>query len=115
MSMIAFCGLECQSCPAFIAYKTDDQELREKTALEWQNAHDPGITAEDINCTGCTGDGIKFSWCISGCPIRKCALEKEVTTCGHCESYPCETLGMIIDNVPPARENLQRINEEQTS
>ena len=28
--MIAFCGIECTVCPAFIAYKTDDNELRKK-------------------------------------------------------------------------------------
>ena len=30
--MIAFCGLDCEKCDAYIATKNDDQALREKTA-----------------------------------------------------------------------------------
>lgn len=109
MDMTAFCGLDCEACPAFAAYRDDDQELRERTALEWQKAHDPGIRPEDINCTGCMGSGIKFSWCLNGCPIRKCALEMGVTTCGHCSEYPCDTVRFMIDSVPEAKERLDSI------
>ena len=35
--MIAFCGLDCEKCDAYIATKNDDQALREKTA-RW-NTH----------------------------------------------------------------------------
>ena len=30
-NIIAFCGIECSTCPAFIAHKTDDDDLRKKT------------------------------------------------------------------------------------
>lgn len=109
MDMIAYCGLDCGACPAHIAWKTDDQALREKTAKEWQKAHDPGIRPEDINCSGCKGTEIQFSWCSDGCPIRKCAMGREVMTCGHCGDYPCETLGFIVDNVPEAKQRLDSI------
>ena len=111
MEMIAYCGLDCESCPAFIAYKTDDQALREKTAKEWASEHDMEIKPEDVNCTGCTGTGIKISWCSDGCPIRKCGIEMKVENCGHCAQYPCDTLAFIVDNVPDAKQRLDQISK----
>ena len=35
---LAMCGLDCAACPAFIAYRTNDQALRAKTAAEWSKA-----------------------------------------------------------------------------
>ena len=33
--MIAYCGLDCEKCDAYIATINDDQQLREKTARAW--------------------------------------------------------------------------------
>ena len=33
--MIAYCGLDCEKCDAYIATINDDQKLREKTAKLW--------------------------------------------------------------------------------
>ena len=33
--MIASCGLICTECPAFLAHKNDDEQLRIKTAKQW--------------------------------------------------------------------------------
>ena len=33
--MIAYCGLDCESCDAYLATVNDDQELRKKTAKLW--------------------------------------------------------------------------------
>jgi len=106
MNTIAFCGLDCRGCPAFIAHRTDDQALREKTAVEWSKAYEACISAADVNCTGCRSTGIQFSWCSSGCPIRKCAIGREMGSCGVCTDYPCEHLGFILNNCPDARERL---------
>ena len=35
--MIAFCGLNCRECPAFIATQKDDDEARKKISKEWAN------------------------------------------------------------------------------
>ena len=35
MNIIAYCGLDCTACPVFIATKTSDRALQEKTAREW--------------------------------------------------------------------------------
>ena len=33
--MIAYCGLACEKCDAYLATLRDDQALREKTAKAW--------------------------------------------------------------------------------
>ena len=33
--MIAYCGLDCEKCDAYLATINDDQALREKTAKLW--------------------------------------------------------------------------------
>ena len=51
--MLSMCGLDCAVCPAFVAHKTDDQTLREKTAAEWSTQFHVEIKPADINCVGC--------------------------------------------------------------
>jgi len=36
--MLAYCGLVCTDCNAYIAKQNDDDELRRKTAEEWSRA-----------------------------------------------------------------------------
>ncbi|HQJ56387.1 MAG TPA: DUF3795 domain-containing protein [Caldisericia bacterium] len=33
--MMAYCGFDCTKCPAYIAKKENDDELRIRTAKEW--------------------------------------------------------------------------------
>lgn len=109
MEGIAFCGLDCRGCPAFIAHMTNDQALREKTSLEWSRMYESDIPANEVNCTGCSGDGIQFQWCRSGCPIRVCAIERRVSSCGTCSDYPCERLDFIIGHCPDAKDRLDAV------
>ena len=51
--MIAYCGLDCEKCDAYIATINDDQELREKTAKLWAELNNAPIFPEHINCLGC--------------------------------------------------------------
>ena len=79
--LIAFCGIDCAQCGAYIASMTNDDELRKKTAEEWKVAHNFDFTPEMINCHGCHAtDGVQIGHC-SMCEIRKCALAKSVQTC----------------------------------
>ena len=63
-SGISYCGIHCQeACP------------------EW---------AYPQTCDGCkapVGNGKCAPYCC-GCPVRKCAQEKNVLTCAHCEEFP---------------------------
>lgn len=72
--MIAYCGLDCEKCDAYLATINDDQALREKTAKLWAELNNAPVLPEHINCEGCRVDGIKTIYCDSLCAIRQCAL-----------------------------------------
>ena len=107
--MIAFCGLDCEKCDAYIATQNDNQALREKTAKLWSELNNASILPEHINCDGCRADGRKTVFCESLCGIRQCALKRGVTTCGDCtEMETCPTLGAVTANSPEALKNLRK-------
>ena len=106
--MIAYCGLDCEKCDAYLATINDDQALREKTAKLWAKLNNAPILPEHINCHGCRVDGVKTVFCESLCGVRQCALKKNVATCGDCsELKKCQTVGTIISNNPQALKNLK--------
>ena len=105
---IAYCGLDCETCDAYLATIHDDRKLREKTAKLWSELNGIAILPEQINCEGCRCDGVKTVYCDSLCPIRQCASKKEVTTCGDCPDFEkCQTVGTVISNNPTALNNLR--------
>lgn len=107
--LIAYCGLDCETCDAYLATINNDQALREKTAKQWAALNHAPILPEHISCQGCRADGRKTVYCESLCGIRQCALQKGVTTCGDCpELESCQTVGAILSNNPAARKNLKR-------
>ena len=104
--IIAYCGMDCAGCNAYLATKNDDQALREKTAAEWTKTFNFDFTPEMINCTSCTSSGVKVGYC-SQCEIRKCAVEKDVKNCGACDEFKtCGTINAFFDAVPDAKANL---------
>lgn len=106
--MIGYCGLDCEKCDAYIATVNDDQTLREKTAKLWAELNNAPILPEHINCEGCRMNGAKTVFCDSLCGIRKCALNKGVSTCGDCPDLEtCPTVGAILENNPAALDNLK--------
>lgn len=105
---IGYCGLDCKKCDAYIATISDDQALREKTAKLWAELNNAPILPEHINCEGCRADGAKTVFCENMCEIRKCAMKKDMATCGDCpELETCSTVGAIVSNNPSALENLK--------
>ena len=47
-NMIAYCGLDCERCDAYLATINDDQELRKKTAKLWAELNNAPILPEHI-------------------------------------------------------------------
>ena len=106
--MIAYCGLDCEKCDAYLATVNNDQALREKTAKLWSELNHVTILPEHINCEGCRTDGVKTVFCQSLCKIRQCAMKKGFETCGDCSDMEgCPTIAMIHDTNPAARETLK--------
>ena len=99
---IAYCGLDCETCEA---------RLATVVAGEWSELNGVEITVEMINCSGCRIPGVKTPYCDSLCPIRQCAMGKQMETCGSCpEMNSCEKLTMITGNNADA---LHRLKEEE--
>ncbi|MFX1538298.1 MAG: DUF3795 domain-containing protein [Promethearchaeota archaeon] len=107
---IAYCGLDCSKCPALIAKRDNNQELREKTAKAW-SGHGFSIKPEEINCDGCHSNKELLTFCAK-CSVRNCAIEKGYNTCADCGDYPCsdklETLWKQID-APQSKETLDKL------
>ena len=112
--LIGYCGLNCETCEAYIATINDDNELRKKVSKLWSELNGIEITQEMINCTGCRVDGVKTIFCDSICQIRQCALAKNVETCADCEEMEeCEKLKMIFENNSDAQKNLENLKKHK--
>ena len=106
--LIAYCGLNCAACDAYLATLHNDQALRERTAKLWAELNNAPILPEHINCQGCRTEGVKTVFCDHLCGIRQCALQKGVETCGDCgELEKCPTVGTLLSNNPEALKNLK--------
>jgi len=107
--MIAYCGLVCSQCGAYIATKANDPAAIERTAAEWRVKHSPDITAADVWCDGCLSSGPQLcSWCRQ-CPIRACGSARGVLNCAHCDDYGCETITGFLARVPQAKAVLEGV------
>lgn len=105
---IAYCGLDCKKCEAYVATQNNDDALREKVAKEWSELNHVEITPEMINCDGCRLGGVKTPYCASLCPIRQCALGHDHETCGDCASIgTCEKLATVTNYDGDALKNLK--------
>jgi len=103
--LIAYCGLVCTECHAFVATRENDNEKLKSLALEWYGQEND---AQYCLCDGCTTDGQKNKHCHE-CGVRLCAMERGVINCAHCDDFGCETLTGLLDFIPLAKENLDII------
>jgi hypothetical protein len=90
--MVAFCGLVCTDCPAYIATQADDRD-----ALEALIPHmSQGSTIEDALCDGClTVDGRLVLAC-RNCQVQACGQALGLPNCAHCDEYVCGKLEPIL-------------------
>ena len=93
-TIIACCGLDCTQCPAFIAKRDNNDELRKTTAREWSQQFKVEFAPESIDCSGCRTTGMHGPYCVM-CQIRICCIGKGLLTCAHCADYGCEKLAKV--------------------
>jgi len=106
--MIAACGLDCFGCECREATLSGDMVRKADIAVRWSQQYSAALTAADINCVGCTGEGAHFGWC-EQCPIRTCAVSKNYKTCAECVEFPCDKSRLILDVVPDAKANIESL------
>jgi hypothetical protein len=108
--MMAYCGLICTDCPAYIATQKNDNEARKKVAEEWSK-HDAALKPEDINCDGCLADTERlFKFC-NVCEVRKCGKARGVVNCAYCDDYGCDKLTEIFKMAPEAKTRLDELRK----
>lgn len=108
---IAYCGIVCTECPAFIATKNNDDAKRKETAELWSKQFGHPMKPEDINCEGCLPDTGKKIGYVFVCEIRKCGQEKGVENCAYCPDYTCEKLEQFFKVAPMLKANLDEIRK----
>jgi len=75
--MIAYCGMDCSKCEGYLATQENSDIKRQKVAEQWTAQYNTDIKPEQINCSGCKSDGVKFFFTESICEIREfCILFK---------------------------------------
>jgi hypothetical protein len=109
--MIAFCGLICSECPAFLATRNDDDAQRKKTAEMWSVQYGMGLKPEDINCDGCLSNTGRLINHCNVCEIRKCGQDKGLENCAHCGEYACEKLDNFFKVAPNSKTTLDEIKQ----
>ncbi|MBN1859138.1 DUF3795 domain-containing protein [Candidatus Bipolaricaulota bacterium] len=83
--MLAYCGINCDTCPAYRGTMTTDVGLLENAR---DSFGDKNQTTEDWVCLGCTpaAQGFLATYCAT-CRIRTCAIEKGVQNCAACDTF----------------------------
>lgn len=105
-NIMAYCGLMCNECAAYIATANNDDDLRRETAEKWSKSFGINMEAKDINCRGCNSD-LRISHC-SECEIRACGIENSLDHCGQCSSFGCSKIENFLKYAPEAKERLEK-------
>ena len=108
--IIAFCGLVCSECPAYVATQADDLAAKERVAAQWrEKSNNPSIDVIAVTCDSCLAfDGRLGADCYE-CDIRACGVARGVANCGRCPDYACDKLERFFGSVPAARAALDEI------
>jgi hypothetical protein len=110
--IIAYCGLVCTDCPAYIATQADDRAALERVAAQWREEYNaPDITVESVICDGCLGSNGRYCSHCFECEIRACGMDRSVINCAYCADYACEKLEGFFGLVPEARVTLDGIRQ----
>lgn len=112
--MITYCGLECHTCPIYLATREKDDEkkheMRIEIAQQIKKHYGQDCKAEDVtDCDGCKTEGGRLYSGSKKCEIRKCAKAKGVENCAYCNQYPCEKLERLFATDPDAKARLDVI------
>jgi hypothetical protein len=106
---IAYCGLDCMKCPAYIAKRENDDKLRRETAEKWNKAYNLGLKPEQIDCDGCLTENIGNNNCV----IRVCSRGKGLMNCAYCREYICKKLAKYFQTAPGCKDSLDQIREKK--
>jgi len=93
--LIAYCGINCTTCPLYMATMNNDALMKQEISLKWGKLYNRLIDIKDMECYGCKSSK-KF--CLSNeCNITTCNISKGIETCSQCSTYPCERINKFYE------------------
>jgi hypothetical protein len=108
---LAYCGNDCEGCAIYRAM-VFGEEMSPDVIRRWQEDFNKflgldSVNPKNLNCHGCRNKGEEVFYAFKVCPIRKCCITREISSCGLCPEFKiCK-----IHDVPEGRKNLERIAE----
>jgi hypothetical protein len=111
--ILAYCGLDCGECEAYIATQANDRAGLEAAAKKWSEQFGgQNLSADMCLCDGCSTGKRTSTAHASTCAIRLCASGRGVITCAHCADYGCATLQQFFAYAPVLKDKLEAIRKE---
>ncbi|MEW5825709.1 MAG: DUF3795 domain-containing protein [Candidatus Bipolaricaulota bacterium] len=113
--MVAYCGIVCTDCEAYLATQKDDRLALEELARKAKADFGVETTADGCRCDGCLPErGAKIGYCAT-CEIRACAVARRLENCAHCADYACEKLTAFFQMAKKAKPVLDAIHVSLSS
>ena len=109
--MISYCGIDCSKCDSYLATQSGNHEELEKVAIKLSELYHTEVKPEYVICDGCRVGKRRSYYCANLCKMRKCCIEKKYDSCIECADFPCKELQFELDNVPDARDNLEKLRK----
>jgi hypothetical protein len=112
--IIGYCGLNCCTCPIYVATREKNDEkrrrMRAEIAVQIKKHYGVEYQPEDItDCDGCRSENDRLFAGSKNCRIRKCARPKRIENCAHCSEYACDKLKEFFVKDPEAKTRLDVI------
>jgi hypothetical protein len=108
--LLAYCGLDCAECEAYVATQANDRAGLEATAKKWAAQFGgTGIDPEKCICDGCSSGKRTSTAHAATCAIRLCASGRGLATCADCRDYGCATLQQFFNFAPVMKVRLDAL------
>lgn len=112
ITVLGYCGINCDNCSAYRGTVTNDLSLLEKAAGSYWNG---AYSAKDWVCLGCLPADQPFlaKYCAE-CKIRACAIGKGVPNCAACDEFEgCAQLHKFIKGESEGLSGTMRLLRER--
>lgn len=104
MPELAYCGLNCEECPAYQATVASDTSHQNWLASEYSSPAQL-YGPLDMVCFGCHSQRYVSRMC-RACEVRRCAMAQVEHTCAECGRFPCQ---LIERYVPVETDNRNQL------
>jgi hypothetical protein len=101
--MLAYCGIDCSACAAYMATQANDVKKLTHLVGEWFKGSQNYTI---VMCDGCKSESRIMQWC-KECPTRLCARARTLESCALCRNYGCEKLLKVFEASQEAQTNLE--------